>query len=70
MQLNNLLTHRFTPANVQQFVAYSFIALGQLLLPYYLQIYQPVGYIFFVSEDSWSEYMTFVLWSMTAAMLV
>ena len=69
MRLNNLVTHRLTPANVQQFIANSLIAIGLLLLLYYLQIYQPVGYIFFVSEDSWSEYVTFVLWSMTAAML-
>lgn len=70
MQPYRPVTFSITRASVQEFVAYSMLAIGLLILPWYLHVYQPVAYIYFVSEDSWSEYITFVLWAMTTVMLV
>lgn len=36
---------------------------------YYTYIYQPVVYVFFVAEDSWSEYATFLFWFFTFCIL-
>ena len=37
---------------------------------HYLYIYQPVAFVFFVAEDRWSEYGTFVGWFLSSSMLV
>ncbi len=37
---------------------------------YYLHYYQPVAYVFFISEDSWSEYATFLLFLFSTLILL
>lgn len=37
---------------------------------YYLYLYQPVAFVFFIAEDGWSENATFILWIFTFLMLV
>ena len=37
---------------------------------WYLYFYQPVAYVFFVAEDSWAEFGTFVFWLFTFFALI
>jgi len=40
------------------------LAFTGLALVFYLYYLQPVGYVYFIAEDYWAEYATFVSWGM------
>ena len=46
------------------------MALALLGLIYYLTYFRPVAYIIFATEDSWSEYGTFVRWMAACGLLL
>ena len=45
------------------------LALSGLALSYYLWYFHPVGYLYFVTEDYWVEYATFVSLAMACCVL-
>jgi len=47
----------------------TFLSLSGLALVYYLLYFRPVGYVYFVTEDYWAEWGTFVGWAMTFCLL-
>jgi len=52
------------------FLGNSLIAGTILVLIYYLHYRQPVAFIYFFSEDSWSEYLTFMLFLFSSIFLI
>ncbi len=65
------LTARIRPRSGEPlgFASNTILALSGFAFVHYLLYVHPVGYVYFVSEDSWAEYATFVGWAMAAGLL-
>lgn len=50
-------------------VTNTILALSALALVFYLYYLHPVGFVYFIAEDQWAEYGSFVGWGMAACFL-
>ena len=57
---------RTSAKGVPELAGNTILALLGFALPYYLFYRQPVGYVYYITEDYWIQYATFVSMAMAS----